>query len=331
MHLRSLICVNRYFKLFLVGIISAFGIYLAFQGDDFGALVIQIQQINYTGVFIASLLLIISCIVRAYRWQVLLSPVEVIPLHPLFGATLVGYFGNGVLAFRMGELLRAYVVARGRKITVMQAFGTVILERILDLVLVVCIFAMTLPWFPFEDDYSKFGAFVFTGITCLLIVLIIFTAHFNWLGKIEHLAILNSHYGQKLFSALNRIFEGLTIIKKTNHVGLIILSSLVLWGFYFFITMIVLNACGLSLGFVGTGILLVLGSIVIGIPALPGSAGTYDAGIKYSLMMVFNIVSDKALTYAIVSHAISYFPLVLIGAVYFMLGNISLKEVKTMQ
>ena len=125
--------------------------------------------------------------------------------------------------------------------------------------------------------------------------------------------------------------SSLTIIKKTNHVGLVILSSLVLWGFYFCITIIVLNACGLSLGFIGTGILLVLGSIVIAIPALPGSAGTYDAGIKYSLMMVFNIASGKALTYAIVSHAISYFPLVLIGAVYFMLGNVRLKEVRTMQ
>ena len=331
MHLRSSICVNRYFRLLLVVTISAFGIYLAFKGDNFGELVIQIQQVNYTGVFIASLLLIISCIVRAYRWQVLLNPVEAIPLHSLFGATLVGYFGNGVLAFRMGELLRAYAVANGRQITVTQAFGTVILERILDLVLVVCIFALTIPWFPFEDDYSRFGAFVFTGITVLLIVLIIFTVHFNWLGKIEHLAILNSHYGQKLFSGLNRIFEGLTIIKKTNHVGLVILSSLVLWGFYFCITIIVLNACGLSLGFIGTGILLVLGSIVISIPALPGSAGTYDAGIKYSLMMVFNIASSKALTYAIVSHAISYFPLVLVGAVYFMLGNVSLREVKTIQ
>ena len=180
-------------------------------------------------------------------------------------------------------------------------------------------------------DYNSLNNFWAIATTAFLIVLIFFTAHFNWLGKIEHMAILNSHYGQKLFSAVNRIFEGLTIIKKTNHAGLIILSSLVLWGFYYCSTMIVLDACGLSLGFVGTGILLVLGSIVIGIPALPGSAGTYDAGIKYSLIMVFNIASDKALTYAIVSHAISYFPLVLVGAVYFMLGNVSLKEVKTIQ
>jgi len=260
-----------------------------------------------------------------------MDPVEVIPLHPVFGATLIGYFGNGVLAFRLGELLRAYSVAKGRQITVMQAFGTVILERILDLVCVVLIFALTFPWFPFEDDYIRFGAFVFTGITVFLIVLIFFTAHFNWLGKIEHLAIFNPHYGQKLFSAVNRIFEGIIIIRKTNHAGLVILSSLVIWGFYYCSTMIALDVCGLSLGFVGTGILLALGGFVIGIPALPGSVGTYDAGIKYSLIMVFNIASDKALTYAIVSHAISYFPLVLVGAVYFMLGNVSLKEVKTIQ
>ncbi len=142
--------MNRYFKLLLVGIISAVGIYLAFKDDDFGELVIQIQQIAYTGVFIASLLLIISCIVRAYRWQLLMDPVERIPFHDVFAATMVGYFGNGILAFRLGELLRAYSVTSGREMSATQAFGTVILERILDLLMVILVFVLVIPWFPFD-------------------------------------------------------------------------------------------------------------------------------------------------------------------------------------
>ena len=108
----------------------------------------------------------------------------------------------------------------------------------------------------------------------------------------------------------------------------IVLSSILLWGFYYAITFIILGACDLNLGIIGTGIILVLGSIVIGIPALPGSAGTYDAGIKFSLMVVFGIASEKALTYAIVSHAVSYFPLVIIGMIYFMEGSVRIKDVK---
>jgi hypothetical protein len=44
-------------------------------------------------------------------------------------------------------------------------------------------------------------------------------------------------------------------------------------------------------------------------------------------MVVFSIASEKALTYAIVSHAVSYFPVVLVGAVYFILGSVRIKDV----
>ena len=161
MHLRSSICVNRYFRLLLVVTISAFGIYLAFKGDNFGELVIQIQQVNYTGVFIASLLLIISCIVRAYRWQVLLNPVEAIPLHPLFGATLVGYFGNGVLAFRLGELLKSYSISMNNEVNTSQVFGTVILERFLDLLMVFIICLSFLPWIPIQYKWNGYCRWLF--------------------------------------------------------------------------------------------------------------------------------------------------------------------------
>ena len=104
-----------------------------------------------------------------------------------------------------------------------------------------------------------------------------------------------------------------------------------LWLIYFVETVVLINACGLKLGIVDAGIILFLGSIAIGIPALPGSAGTYDAGIKYSLIIVFNLASEMALNYAIVSHAVAYFPLLIIGFFYFLIGNVSLNEIKQIE
>ena len=74
-----------------------------------------------------------------------------------------------------------------------------------------------------------------------------------------------------------------------------------------------------------------VGSIIIGLPALPGSIGTYDAGIKYSLIVIFNIANDSALNYAIVSHAVSYFPLTIIGFLYFLIGNYNLSDLKKIE
>ena len=50
-----------------------------------------------------------------------------------------------------------------------------------------------------------------------------------------------------------------------------------------------------------------MGSLAFGIPALPGSLGTYDVAVKYFLIVAFNLGNHEALNYVIVSHAISYF------------------------
>jgi len=74
-------------------------------------------------------------------------------------------------------------------------------------------------------------------------------------------------------------------------------------------------------------VILGMGSIAIAIPALPGGVGTYDAGIKFSLILIFSVSSEKALAFALVSHAANYFPFLIIGAIYFILGGLRLKDV----
>ena len=109
---------------------------------------------------------------------------------------------------------------------------------------------------------------------------------------------------------------------------MIILLSLLIWIIYFYVGVIVLRACDIPLKYTDAGVLLVISSIIIGIPSLPGAAGTLNAGVKYTLVLIFNIPASKALTYSIISHAISYFPLLIIGFLYFLFSNVSFKEIK---
>ena len=125
--------MNKYFKLIILAFISIACLYVAFQGEDLNELKFHLGQTDLVGVCIAILLLVFSCIIRALRWQFLLNPFDTIQFKKVFGATMVGYFGNGILAFRLGELLKAYYVSKGRNLKVMQAFGTVIIERIMDI------------------------------------------------------------------------------------------------------------------------------------------------------------------------------------------------------
>ena len=321
----------RYLKLGFLSILSFAGLYIAFKGEDLEQLVFHLTNVDLIFVIIACALLLFSCIIRAYRWKLLLSPFEEIQLKSVYSATMIGYFGNAIFAFRLGELLKAHSVVKGTKIKTLQAFGTVIIERLLDVIALVIILIFLIPWFPLEDDYIRYGLMSFVLISFFSIAIIYVFIHSELIKNFENRKWLLSGFGLKLKIAFFRLFEGINVIKKNEAFNQIVISSMLLWGIYFIETIFLVKACGLNLEIVEIGILFILGSIAFGIPALPGSAGTYDAGVKYSLVFAFNISSAKALNYAIISHSVAYFPLLIIGFIYFLFGNIKLNEIKKVE
>ena len=318
----------RYLKLGLLSLLSLAGLYFAFKGEDLGQLVLQLADVDLIFVTIACAFLLFSCIIRAFRWKLLLHPFDKIQLKNVYSATMIGYFGNAIFAFRLGELLKAFSVAKGTKIKTLQAFGTVIIERLLDIIALVIILIFLIPWFPFDDDYIRYGVISFILISFLSFAILYVLIRFELVKNFENKKWLLSGFGLKLKIAIVHLFDGLNVIKKNEAFYQILISSILLWGIYFIETIFLVKACGLNLEIIEIGILFVLGSIAFGIPALPGSAGTYDAGVKYSLMFAFNISSTKALNYAIISHSVAYFPLLIIGFIYFLAGNISFNEIK---
>ena len=323
--------MTKYLKLGFLSILSLAGLYIAFKGEDLDQLVFHLTNVDLTFVAIACALLLFSCIIRAYRWKLLLYPFDKVQLKSVYSATMIGYFGNAIFAFRLGELLKAYSVIKGTKIKTLQAFGTVIIERLLDVIALVIIFIFLIPWFPFDDDYIRYGLISFILISFLSIAIIYAFIRFELVKNFENKKWLLSGFGLKLKIAIVRLSEGLNVIRKNEAFHQIVISSILLWGIYFIETIFLVKACGLNLDIAEIGILFVLGSIAFGIPALPGSAGTYDAGVKYSLIFAFNISSAKALNYAIISHSVAYFPLLIIGFIYFLFGNIKLNEIKKVE
>src|SRR5262245_9915926 len=77
---------------------------------------------------------------RACRWGDLLLPMGPVPYRDLCSATMVG-FASGLLIPRAGELLRPWLVSRRHPIATSAGFATIILERLIDLITVLLLFA----------------------------------------------------------------------------------------------------------------------------------------------------------------------------------------------
>tara|TARA_Y100000588_G_scaffold282353_1_gene299511 strand:+ start:29 stop:328 length:300 start_codon:yes stop_codon:yes gene_type:complete len=93
-------------------------------------------------------------------------------------------------------------------------------------------------------------------------------------------------------------------------------------------TLWLLESCQIYLTLSGAFIMLIMGAIIISVPALPGGLGTYEAGITFSLVLLYSVTKDEALTYAIVSHASNYIPYLIVGSIYFIISGLKISDIK---
>ena len=87
---------------------------------------------NYLYVIPAIGLYFIAVFFRAVRWRYLLSPLKIIPTSRLYPVVVIGYMANNLLPARLGELVRAYYLARREPVTGSSALATVAVERVYD-------------------------------------------------------------------------------------------------------------------------------------------------------------------------------------------------------
>ncbi len=114
---------------------------------------------NYWWVLLSILLGILSHIVRAARWKILLQPMGYIPsLKNSFLAVMIGYFANLGIP-RSGEVARCSVLYKEENIPVDKSFGTVIIERSIDMLLFFSLFFVT-----FLIEYARLNEYVQTHI-----------------------------------------------------------------------------------------------------------------------------------------------------------------------
>lgn len=110
-------------------------LYLTFQGQDIASLFHNIQNADYLWVLTSVFACLIAHVLRAIRWTLLIKPLGyTISAKKSFYAVMIGYLAN--LAFpRLGEVSRCGILHKTDKVPVNQLLGTVITERLFDLVL----------------------------------------------------------------------------------------------------------------------------------------------------------------------------------------------------
>jgi len=320
--------VNRSIKFILGVLISIIGLYYAFRQINFWELWVSLKNVNFVLITIAIVILLLSNVIRAWRWQILVKPINDVSFEPAFSSIMIGYFGNSVLPFRMGELLRAYVLADKTSLTASTAFGTIVIERILDFIGLSAVILLIMTVYPLKT----IGGSIIIGVIVLSLTAFIFIFLFSGfkstlLVKIEKLSLLRFGLLRKILLFIKNILDGATTIRATNKLGIILLYTLIIWIMYYCSTYLATIATGIELEWFGFGVLLISTTLAISIPAAPGYVGTYHAAAVYILTNLFNVGRLDAQAAAIILHAVGTIPIVIIGAGYFLNSSVNFNNI----
>ena len=135
--------------------ISAALMWYAVRGQDLSRIGHYIRTANYFWLIVSLFISTLGYFSRAYRWQMQLNASRTpAPYWATYHAMMVGYLANLVLP-RMGEVIRCSVLRRTSGVPVQVALGTVVTERVIDVLVLLGLLGATLAL-----DFKTFWAFV---------------------------------------------------------------------------------------------------------------------------------------------------------------------------
>lgn len=254
-----------------------------------------------------------SFLVRSWRWKLLLRNAgEDRPTLRLLPILMVSFFVNCVVPAKMGDIYRAYLARLRQRVPAARALGTIIAERLLDLVVLMALLLIA-------------GAIVFRDRAPGVLIPYVIAGVIVCAAGIGAIAVMRAGRGQRILRLLPEAvfhryesFRMGTVDSFRNLPLLVPLTALV-WGMESARLALVVYSLGdgSSLGAAQLLLIALVAALLTTVPFLPGGLGLVEAGMVGVLVSVGGIGRNAALSIALLDRSISYGSVVAVGAVVF--------------
>jgi uncharacterized protein (TIRG00374 family) len=283
---------------------------------------------NYTWILLAIPLGILSHYTRAIRWKMLIESMGYKPSNTnMFFAVMTGYLANLALP-RLGEVSKCTVLSKYENIPFTKSFGTVITERVIDLLIFIVLFfinlalqASRLSGYINERIYKPLQTKLnlsYNLSSSLLIVAVLMIV----LGGVVFLVFRKSILASKLYLKIKEMMvgfaEGIKSLLKVKRLWLFAFYSLAIYALYLLMAYIVFfsipdsSNLGLGAGFA----VLVFGSI--GFMVVQGGIGIYPAIVAETLVL-YGVASAKGYALGWLIWTSQNLTIALVGIISFIL------------
>lgn len=301
-------------------------LWLALRGVDFAAVGGALREARWGWLAPLVAVTLLAHVLRAWRWGLLVEGLPGAPqpgFRPLFFSVMIGYLVNQA-APRLGEAARAANLAGQTRLPVSGLFGTVVVERIVDVVALGAAFLLApvalagrtnalLDLFgpalaaagSVPGDWWAGAALLLAGGALGLAWAVHWMRRRGAEGR-----------GGKLSGLVASFGEGLATVVRARRRGALIASTALMWGAYGLMSYLPLQLLGITeaygIGFGGAWMVMLAGAVGFAIPS-PGGVGSYHYAVVTALGVLYGVEAGAAAAFAVLSHAAQLLLFVVVG------------------
>lgn len=313
---------------FLFGL-SVFLMGFALKGINFTLLKAHLGETNYYWLAFSLLVALAGFLSRAYRWKMQLKPFNAhIRFADTYHATMIGYLANLVLP-RMGEVFRCSVLKRSNNIPVESSFGTVITERLLDMVMLLALTGLafivefdrlnafflallTDKYQSVQQNKSLFlvlGGLLLASLLAVVVVLVFFLSHLR-----------EKRFFRKMVLLAKGFLAGIFSIAKLDNKTVFIGHTLFIWLSYYLMGFLAFFALPATAGLnpVAALTVLVMGSFGMSVP-VQGGIGVFHIMVR-SALLLYGVSREAGMAFALINHTSQTLLVVLLGGISFIMS-----------
>ncbi len=322
--------LRRRWPILVLGLVISAGLlWFTFRDLRMEEILVALRGANYWWLVPSVAVYFVSVWFRSWRWRFLLRGSKHISVHCLFPVVVIGYMGNNLLPFRLGEVLRAYVLWRRETVNVGTSLTTAVLERLFDgltMVLFVFFGLLFVPMLTFVSRLVTIATAVFLGA---LVVFLFLAARPRLLHRIAHgliEALMPEQFREPLLELVEGVIAGLESLRSGRDVLVVFGVTLWVWVLETLIYWLVSFAFDLQLPYFGIVLMAGVVNLLTALPSLPGYIGTFEGG-GVQVLEIIGAASGPAASYVLVLHATSLIPVTLLGLIFMAQEGVHWAEV----
>lgn len=320
---------------FVAGLaLSGLFLWLALKGEDWGAIRERLAAADYRYVALMFPVGAYTLYARCQRWQILLERTNgrSVPMLPIYSASAIGFMANMVLPFRVGEIARPWLVARGAGLAPASTFASVVIERVLDLVALATygVAIVLMADVPPIIAHSAKAAAVLAAVMFFGAIAVV-ANRATVLPKLDRLWQRIPKVGPVLLRVEHEFVDGMAPIADPFTLLRTVAWSLWIWFVVAISFALGFRATGIDVPFFGGGITVAtIVALAVAFPSAPAFVGQFEWGCKVALEEIHGVSGSAAVGYSILVHAAQFATQVILGVVFLAREGLSLKDLSNM-